>query len=102
MSDDGFDIDRALTDQAARVFLTATRDMVANNPDPTGRPLRLTVQTADGDTFGHVDIDITSLWAMATYAARRSGIPASIRQTDPAPTGRPNLRLITTDEKRTS
>lgn len=92
MSD--FDIDQALTDQAARVFLQAAADMVANNPHPNGRPLRLVVQTVGGDTYGHVDIDITSLWAMATYAARCGGIPASIRQTDPAPTGKPSLRLV--------
>lgn len=89
-----FDIDAALTEQAARVFLNAASDMVAHNPDPSGNALRLVVQTADGDTFGQVDIDITSLWAMATYAARRSGIPAAIRQTDPAPTGKPSLRLV--------
>lgn len=92
MSD--FDIDQALIEQAARVFLKAAQDMVANNPHPAGKALRLVVQTPDGTDFGQVDIDITSLWAMATYSARRSGIPAAIRQTDPAPTGRPTLRLV--------
>lgn len=92
MSD--FDLEAALTEQAAHTFLSATTDMVTNNPNPAGKALRLVVQAADGHTFGQVDIDITSLWAMATYAARRSGIPAAIRQTDPAPTGKPALRLV--------
>ena len=91
----GFDIDQALIEQAARMLLTAVDQMAANNPHPAGRTIRLTVAAIDGDTVGHVDIDVTNVWAMATHAARCSGVRDVIRQTDPAPTTRPQLRLIT-------
>jgi hypothetical protein len=89
-----FDIDHALIEQAARMLITAADQMAANNPHPGGRTLRLTVAAIDGDTFGHVDIDVTNVWAMAKHAARRSGIPGVIRQTEPAPSGKPNLYLV--------
>jgi hypothetical protein len=90
----GFDIDQALMEQAARLFLKAAKEMVDDNPHPAGRTLRLTVEVIGGDAFGHVDIDVTNLWAFAQYAARRTGRPATIRQADPAPTSKPTLRLV--------
>lgn len=97
-----FDIDHALMEQAARLFIKATSELAVSLPHPGGRTIRVSLAVVDGDSLGHVDIDVTNLWALAEYAARRGGSRDSMRHADPAPTGTPRLRLITNTEKRTS
>lgn len=97
-----FDIDLALMEQAARLFIKATSELAVSLPHPGGRPVRISLEVIGGDALGHVDIDVTNLWALAQYAAKRGGTQDSIRHADPAPTGTPRLRLITDTEKRTS
>jgi hypothetical protein len=97
MSD--FDIDRALMEQAARLFIKATEELTVSLPHPGGRTVRMTLEAIDGDGLGQVDIDVTNLWALAQYAARRGGSAATIRQSDPAPSGKPTLRLVQGDAR---
>lgn len=95
----GFDIDQALVDQAARMFIKATEELAVSLPHPGGRTIRMTLSVVDGGGLGHVDIDVTNLWALAQYAARRGGSEATIRQADPAPSGKPTLRLVQGDAR---
>lgn len=97
-----FDIDQALIEQAARLFIKATSELAVSLPHPGGRTVRISLEVIDGAPLGHVDIDVTNLWALAQYAAKRGGTRDTIRHADPAPTGTPRLRLITDNEKRTS
>lgn len=95
----GFDIDRALMEQAVRLFIKATEELTVSLPHPDGNTVRLTLEAIGGDGLGHVDIDITNLWALAQYAARRGGSAETIRHASPEPTGKPNLRLVQGDAR---
>lgn len=90
----GFDIDQALMDQAARLFIKATEELAVSLPHPGGRTVRLTLEAIGGGDLGQVDIDVTNLWALAQYAARRGGTAETIRHASPEPTGKPTLRLV--------
>lgn len=92
----GFDIDKALMEQAARLFIKATEELTVSLPHPDGNTVRLHLECiGSGESLGHVDIDITNLWALAQYGARRGGTAETIRHASPEPTGKPNLRLLT-------
>jgi hypothetical protein len=94
----GFDIDRALLEQAARLFIKATEELAVSLPHPGGRTVRISMEVIDGgESMGHVDIDVTNLWALAQYAARRGGTAETIRHASPEPTGKPTLRLVQGD-----
>lgn len=95
----GFDIDQALIEQAARLFIKATEELTVSLPHPGGRAVRMTLEVIDGPGLGQVDIDVTNLWALAQYAARRGGSAATIRHADPEPSGKPNLRLVQGEAK---
>lgn len=95
----GFDIDQALIEQAARLFIKATEELTVSLPHPGGRTVRMTLEVIDGEGLGQVDVDVTNLWALAQYAARRGGTADTIRHADPAPTGKPNLRLVQREAK---
>lgn len=92
-----FDIDHALMEQAARLFIKATSELAVSLPHPGGRTIRVSLAVVDGDALGHVDIDVTNLWALAQYAAKRGGTQETIRHADPAPTKKPTLRLVEGD-----
>jgi hypothetical protein len=96
----GFDIDRALLEQAARLFIKATEELTESLPHPGGKTVRVSMEVIDGgDSLGHVDIDVTNLWALAQYAARRGGTAETIRHASPEPTGKPKLRLVQGDAR---
>ncbi|WP_086560115.1 hypothetical protein [Streptomyces africanus] len=90
----GFDIDQALIEQAARLFIKATEELTVSLPHPGGRTVRMTLEVIDGPGLGRVDIDVTNLWALAQYAARRGGTAETIRHATPEPSGKPTLRLV--------
>jgi len=90
----GFDIDQALIEQAARLFIKATEELTVSLPHPGGRAVRMTLEVIGGEGLGRVDIDVTNLWALAQYAARRGGTAETIRHAAPEPTGKPTLRLV--------
>ncbi|RIH58307.1 hypothetical protein D3C59_36040, partial [Streptomyces sp. SHP22-7] len=95
MSD--FDIDAALMEQAARLFIKATSELAESLPHPGGRPVRISLEVIGGGSLGEVAIDVTNLWALAQYAARRGGTQDTIRHADPAPSGKAKLRLVQGD-----
>ncbi|WP_270892299.1 hypothetical protein [Streptomyces sp. DHE17-7] len=64
---------------------------------PGGRPVRISLEVIGGGSLGEVAIDVTNLWALAQYAARRGGTQDTIRHADPAPSGKAKLRLVQGD-----
>ncbi|RIH58089.1 hypothetical protein D3C59_37400, partial [Streptomyces sp. SHP22-7] len=90
MSD--FDIDAALMEQAARLFIKATSELAESLPHPGGRPVRISLEVIGGGSLGEVAIDVTNLWALAQYAAAGAAPrthparrPRPVRQGEAAP-----------------
>lgn len=76
-----------LAERTGAGFLAAVAEMAAANPHPDGLTVRLTVTVIDGGTeLGSVDVDVTNLWELGERARTRAA--------NPAPTGRPALRLV--------
>ncbi|HEX5567111.1 MAG TPA: hypothetical protein VFY14_09350 [Streptomyces sp.] len=90
-----FDIHRALARRAGLMFLRGLTDMTRQLPSPTGVALRITVTVIDsGEDLGSVDVDSTNLDDLGRLASRRAATFHRKPAPDPAPTGKPALRLV--------